>query len=158
MSTLPIRWFPRVWLPFLEWCLLLQRVVRRRGRWWTILFIGARYQFLQRRRSLLNDPRTGWQVPDYRSKENLRLPPQVSYVKSRTQRKNWKLLIYNSFTVKNLNVAKKKNFNNLFNGLLLKVYQMELKISEVISLLYLLRLVRNYFLNVISTFLCFRGE
>lgn len=67
-------------------------------------------------------------------------------------------MIYNSFTVKNLNVAKKKNFNNLFNGLLLKVYQMELKISEVISLLYLLRLVRNYFLNVISTFLCFRGE
>lgn len=67
-------------------------------------------------------------------------------------------MIYNSFTVKNLNVAIKKNFNNLFNGLLLKVYQMELKISEVISLLYLLRLVRNYFLNVISTFLCFRGE
>lgn len=67
-------------------------------------------------------------------------------------------MIYNSFTVKNLNVAKKENFNNLFNGLLLKVYQMELKISEVISLLYLLRLVRNYFLNVISTFLCFRGE
>lgn len=67
-------------------------------------------------------------------------------------------MIYNSFTVKNLNVAKKKNFNNLFNGLLLKVYQMELKISEVIALLYLLRLVRNYFLNVISTFLCFRGE
>lgn len=67
-------------------------------------------------------------------------------------------MIYNSFTVKNLNVVKKKNFNNLFNGLLLKVYQMELKISEVISLLYLLRLVRNYFLNVISTFLCFRGE
>lgn len=67
-------------------------------------------------------------------------------------------MIYNSFTVKNLNVAKKKNFNNLFNGLLLKVYQMELKISEVISLLYLFRLVRNYFLNVISTFLCFRGE
>lgn len=67
-------------------------------------------------------------------------------------------MIYNSFTVKNLNVAKKKNFHNLFNGLLLKVYQMELKISEVISLLYLLRLVRNYFLNVISTFLCFRGE
>lgn len=32
---------------------------------------------------------------------------------------------------------KKKNFNNLFNGLLLKVYQMELKISEVISLLNL---------------------
>lgn len=46
-------------------------------------------------------------------------------------------MIYNSFTVKNLNVAKKKNFNNLFNGLLLKVFQMELKISEVISLLYL---------------------
>lgn len=67
-------------------------------------------------------------------------------------------MIYNSFTVKNLNVVKKKTFNNLFNGLLLKVYQMELKISEVISLLYLLRLVRNYFLNVISTFLCFRGE
>lgn len=67
-------------------------------------------------------------------------------------------MIYNSFTVKNLNVAIKKNFNNLFNGLLLKVYQMELKISEVISLLYLLRLVRNYFSNVISTFLCFRGE
>lgn len=67
-------------------------------------------------------------------------------------------MIYNSFTVKNLNVVKKKIFNNLFNGLLLKVYQMELKISEVISLLYLLRLVRNYFLNVISTFLCFRGE
>lgn len=47
-------------------------------------------------------------------------------------------MIYNSFTVKNLNVSKKKeNFNNWFNGLLLKVYQMELKISEVISLLYL---------------------
>lgn len=46
-------------------------------------------------------------------------------------------MIYNSFTVKNLNVVKKKNFNNLFNGLLLKVYQMELKLNEVISLLYL---------------------
>lgn len=46
----------------------------------------------------------------------------------------------------------------LMDCMLLKVYQMELKISEVISLLYLLRLVRNYFLNVISTFLCFRGE
>lgn len=46
-------------------------------------------------------------------------------------------MIYNSFTVKNLNVSEKKNFNNWFNGLLLKVYQMELKINEVISLLYL---------------------
>lgn len=40
-------------------------------------------------------------------------------------------MIYNSFTVKNLNVVKKKNFNNLFNGLLLKVYQMELKILAI---------------------------
>lgn len=31
-------------------------------------------------------------------------------------------MIYNFFMVKNLNVVKKKNFNNLFNGLFLKVY------------------------------------
>lgn len=71
------------------------------------------------------------------SKENLRLPPQVSYVKSRTQRKNWKLYDIQLFYGKEFKCREKKNFNNLFNGLLLKVYQMELKISEVISLLYL---------------------